>query len=181
MVNLQMVFPLGDLCLHCFVVLLIKWRRKKGITQKREGAEPFGDRGSVSLHCGPKGAENGLFATTVPSTVVDRTSITLPHKKLHKIRIVQRSHIVENVICFLIIMHVLMLYIYSDSTKMLNPQRSVRSTYSETVFKWAIRTSVTLWCHTVQSPPSAMPPVWSWLQDHWQSWCSNIDSGRCPA
>ena len=54
-----------------------KMKEKKiSVAQKREGAEPFGDHGSVSLHCGPKGAENSLFATTVPSAVDSCTSKT---------------------------------------------------------------------------------------------------------
>lgn len=70
-------FSFGGLVLAPSCCAPDKMKEKKiSVAQKREGAEPFGDHGSVSLHCGPKGAENSLFATTVPSAVDSCTSKT---------------------------------------------------------------------------------------------------------
>lgn len=52
------------LALFCCALDKMK-EKKKNVAQKREGVEPFRDRGSVSLHCGPKGAENNFASQEI--------------------------------------------------------------------------------------------------------------------
>lgn len=69
-----MVFFFGGRACACTVLLYSK--KKKKCRTKKEGAEAL-DWVSVSLHCGRKGGEKRLFATTVTSVVVGSTFQTL--------------------------------------------------------------------------------------------------------
>lgn len=89
--NLQMFF--WGAC-ACTVLLCSKKKKKKKREKsrtKKEGAEALEDCGSVSLHCGQKGGDKGLFATPLLH-LRSVALLKLPHKKLHTIRIVQRMH-----------------------------------------------------------------------------------------